>query len=144
MHQLTKHPLHLRVYNVAFAIFAFICMSVLSCVHAAPAKRAAHQLQKIKSIAYDFSYKKIEAKDAAKKMCKHMQSLHTLEKQMDDNHPMQELLHDFVLKWNEEAAIATSLTDDNHAFVSELNAFFIRGYVKYPSDSKTLFPIFKP
>jgi hypothetical protein len=144
MEFLNKHPFRCKVNTLAISIFAFICMSVQSCVHASPAKSAAHQIQKIKNIAYDFSYKKIEAKDAAKKMWKHMQTLHMLEKQMDDKHPMQKLLHDFVLKWNEEAAIFTSLTDDNQAFVSELNAFFIRGYVKYPTGGKTLFPIFKP
>lgn len=57
---------------------------------------------------------------------------------IDDNHPMQELLHAFVLKWSEKAQILAFLTDDNHAFVSELNAFFMRGYVKYPSGGKNL------
>lgn len=73
-----------------------------------------------------------------------MQNLHTIEKKMDDKDSMQGLLHTFVLSWKNETDILASLTDDNHAFISELNTFFVRGYVKYPSDSKTLFPIFRP
>lgn len=107
-------------------------------------KKVGYHLQKIKDISYKLSVKKIDASQAAKRILSHMEDIKQLDSKISDTEPIKALLTLFIEKWNTEDNILASLTDGEHLFMSEVNAFFIRGYVAYKDEWKTLFPIFKP
>ncbi|MBK9256686.1 MAG: hypothetical protein IPM42_14455 [Saprospiraceae bacterium] len=109
-----------------------------------PVDKVGHQLEKIKEVNYKYSLKKIDALLAAQKMAGHMKAIEKLNKKISDNEPIKEFLNSFIEKWNTEDNILASLTDGDHLFMTEVNVFFSRGYVKYKDGWKTLFPIFKP
>jgi hypothetical protein len=109
-----------------------------------PIEKVGHHLQKIKDIDYKRSLKKLDATLTTKKIMPHMVEINQLNKKISDNEPVKEFLNSFIEKWNAEDKILTSLKEGNQQFMSEVNAFFIRGYVKYKEGWKTLFPIFKP
>lgn len=109
-----------------------------------PIDKVGHHLQKIKDISYKFSVKKIDASQAAKRILSHMEDIKQLDSKISDTEPIKALLLPFIEKWHSEDNILASLTDGEHLFMSEVNAFFIRGYVAYKDEWKTLFPIFKP
>ena len=106
--------------------------------------RVGHHLEKIKDIEYKRSLKKIDNILAAKKIMLHMKDIEKLQKRISEQEPIKELLTSFTNKWNTENKILESLRDGNQQFMSEVNAFFIRGFVRAKEGWKTLYPIFKP
>lgn len=127
-------------------ICIFFMSSMFGCFAGAgkPIEKVGHHLQKIKDISYKLSVKKIDAPQAAKRILSHMEDIKQLDSKISDTEPIKVLLLPFIEKWHSENNILASLTDGEHLFMSEVNAFFIRGYVAYKDGWKTLFPIFKP
>jgi len=106
--------------------------------------KVGHHLEKIKDIEYKRSLKKIGTELAAKKIMLHMKDIEKLQSKISDQEPIKDLLTAFINKWNTENKILESLRDGNQHFMIEVNAFFIRGFVRAKEGWKTLFPMFRP
>lgn len=127
-------------------MYIILISSIFGCtsIFGKPTDKVGNHLEKIKELNYKLSLKKIDVNLAVKKIADHIKAIGKLNKKISDNEPIKELLNAFIEKWNTEDKIFASLTDGKQQFMSEVNAFFIRGYVKYKDGWKTLFPIFKP
>ena len=112
--------------------------------NASPNAKIGHCLDKIKKIDYQFSLKKLNAKDAAEKIMPHVNAIRALNNKIPQDDPIKEFLISFVSTWDTAEKIRESLSDGHVKFMTDVTTFYMRDFVKAKKGWKTLFPIFKP
>lgn len=133
-----------KSFVLIMCIILSSCLSGCLYVFHKPKEKIGYHLEKIKDIHYKLSLKKLDTKLAASKMMSHVISIQKLSKKIAEDEHMKDFLSEFVSKWTSEEKITASLMDGKSEFMSEVNVFFVRGYIKVKDGWKTLFPIFKP
>ncbi len=109
-----------------------------------PTDKVGSHLEKVKDFDNKLSLKKIDGISAVEKIMLHLKAAEKLNDKIQSHEPMKDFLFLFVKYWNSKELILATHTDEKHPFMTVVNTFFLRGYVKSGEGWKTLFPLFKP
>lgn len=107
-------------------------------------KKVGRHFEKIYKVNYKYSLMRSGADMAANDMYKEVKSIHKLYKFISDTAAIKMPLKQFLDKWNTQERIKSSVLNGKQEFMADANSFYMQGFVKRRSESKTLFPLFRP